>query len=146
MCPNVFWCEAKYVRATPSGIGLEDCDDVQGTDRLEPLVSVRIVSVQSSPLAPMFTHTEEDFNSCLNQAGCCRIRLEVRVRLPSDWFLQVVQGKYDLGGMLKVLNWGVIWEESIPNKEGKVHARMELDCMTVTGVLGVLGVVNQYEA
>ena len=57
-------------------------------------------------------------------------------RFPSDCVLLVVQGKDDLGGVLEIFDWGISWEESIPNEEDKIQEGMELNCLEVTGALG----------
>ena len=52
--------------ANPSGIGSEDHNDVQGADRVEPLVRDRVVADRGGPRAPMFVHAEEDVDACSN--------------------------------------------------------------------------------
>ena len=39
--------------------------------------------------------------------------------------------------MLELFNWGVGWEDSIPNEEEEVQEGPKLDCLVVTGVLRV---------
>ena len=38
---------------------------------------------------------------------------------------------------MEMSDWGVGWEESIPNEEDKVQEGPELDCLAVTGALDV---------
>ena len=54
-----------------------------------------------------------------------------------DCIILVVQGKDDLGGVLEIFNWGVGWEESIPNEEDEFQEGPKLDCLAVTDALGV---------
>ena len=85
----------------------------------------------------MLLHAEGDVDAHLNQAGCCRPRSEARDRFPSDCILLIVQSKDDLGCVLEVFNLGVGCEESTPNTEYEVQERPELDCLAVTGAIGV---------
>ena len=73
---RIFWDKSKYGCSDFNGLGLEDCDDVRGTDRAEPL-SGRIVADRGGSWAPMFLHADEDVESCPNRAGCCQLILEV---------------------------------------------------------------------
>ena len=66
---NVFWDEPKSICTNTSGLAPEERDDVQGADRVEPLVVVRVIDDRGGPWAPMFTHAEEDVNTLSNQAG-----------------------------------------------------------------------------
>ena len=43
-----------------------------------------------------------------------------------------------MGGMLEVINRGDSWEDPISNEEDEVQEGPELDCLTVSGALGVL--------
>ena len=47
MCPEVFWDENKSGCTNPSGLGLEDHDDIRGYELEEPLVDVRVVAERS---------------------------------------------------------------------------------------------------
>ena len=58
----------------------------------------------------IFLQAEEDVDACLNWVGCWRLRSEVRYSLTSDDILLVVQGEYNLCGVLKVIDWGVCGE------------------------------------
>ena len=58
---------------------------------------------------------------------------------PCIFVLLVVQGEGDLGGVLEVFNWSIIWEDSFLNEEDEVQEGAELDFLAVTGALGVLG-------
>ena len=49
----------------------------------------------------------------------------------------VIQGKDDMGGVLEMFDWGISWEDLIPNEEDEVQEGPELDCSAVTGALGV---------
>ena len=69
----------------------------------------------------MLEHAEEDVDTRLNRKRCCRLGSEVRYGPPLDRILLVVQGKDDLGDVLEMFDWGVSWEESIPNKEDEVQ-------------------------
>ena len=110
-------CVPTYSGANDSNfLGPEDSDDVWGADQAEPL-SGRIVADRGGSQAPMFAHVEEDVDTHSNRVGCCQIRLEVWDKFPLDWILMVFQDKDDLRGMLEIFNWGVGWEESIPNEE-----------------------------
>ena len=55
----------------------------------------------------MFSKEEEDVDARSNWAGCRGLQSEVRDGLTLDVIIPVVQGKENLYGMLKVLNWGV---------------------------------------
>ena len=57
---DVFWGNSDSGRAHLTGLDPEDCDDVQGADRAEPLAEVRVAANQSGPWASMFYHAEED--------------------------------------------------------------------------------------
>ena len=50
----------------------------------------------------------------------------------------VVQGKDDLCGIMKVLNWGVCWEEMVSDEEHTFQEGPELDCPVATRALDVL--------
>ena len=100
-------------------------------------MGVRVVADRGGSRAPMFVHAEEDVDACSNRAGCCRLRLEVRDGFPLDCILLVVQGKDDLGGVLEIFDWGISWEESIPNGEEKVQEGPECACLAVTSALDV---------
>ena len=39
----------------------------------------------------------------------------------------IFQGEDNLIGVLEVLNWGVNWEEPVPDKENEFQERPELD-------------------
>ena len=84
MRSDVFWGEPKYGCANSSGLDPEECNDVRGADRAGLLVEFRVVDDLSGHWAPMFLHAEEDVDACLNQAGCCQLRSEVRDGFPSD--------------------------------------------------------------
>ena len=58
--------------------------------------------------------------------------------LTLDAMFLVVQGGDNLRGVLEVLNWGVGWEELLPDEEHKFQEGPELDCPTVACALGVL--------
>ena len=49
----------------------------------------------------------------------------------------VIQGKDNMGGVLEMFDWGIIWEDLIPNEEDEVQEGPELDFLAVTGALGV---------
>ena len=100
-------------------------------------MGVKKVSDRGGPWAPMFTHAEEDVDARSNRAGCCRLILEARDIFPSDCIILIVQSKDDLGCVLEVFNLGVGCEESTPNTEYEVQERPELDCLAVTGAIGV---------
>ena len=85
----------------------------------------------------MFAHVEEEVDTRSNQAGRCRLKLEVRDRFPLDSFLLVVQGKDYLGGVLEIFDWGICWVESIPNKEDRFQEVSKLDCLEMTSALDV---------
>ena len=104
---------------------------------MDPLMGVRLVADRDALRAHTFAHVEEDVDAQSNQAGCCQLRLEVRDGFPSDFTLLIVQNDKNLGFMLKVLDWSIRWEESIPNKEDEVREGPELDYSAVTGALGV---------
>ena len=84
-------------------------------------MGIRVVDEWSGHQAPMLLHAEGDVDAHLNQAGCCRPRSEARDRFPSDCILLIVQSKDDLGCVPEVFNWGVSWEDLIPNEEDEVH-------------------------
>ena len=73
VCSNVFWSKSESSCSNSNGLSPEDRDDVQGTNRAEPVVGVRVVAERGGPHAPMFVHVEEDFDSCLNRAGYFRL-------------------------------------------------------------------------
>ena len=54
-----------------------------------------------------------------------------------DCIILIFQSKDDLGCVLEVFNWGLGWEESISNEEDKGQEGPELECLSVTGALGV---------
>ena len=120
VCAIILWGKCESGCSNHNGLGPEDHDDVQVTDRAEPL-SGRIVSYRGISQAPMFLHAEEDVDTRSNRSGCCRLISEVRYRFPSNFILMVVQGKDNLGGVLEIFDWGVGWEGSIPNKENEVQ-------------------------
>ena len=70
VCTDVIWCKANYVHTNPSGLGLDDCNDFQGTDRAELLLGVRVVADLSDPQAPLFAHAEEDADARSNRGDC----------------------------------------------------------------------------
>ena len=111
---DVFWGEPQSGCANPSGLGQEDRDDVQGSDRAEKLVG-RVVADRGGPQAPMFAHAEEYVDTHLNRAGCCQLISEVRYGFPSDLILLFVQSEDNVGCFLEVFNWGICWEELTPN-------------------------------
>ena len=132
---DVFWRISYSSCSNYNGLGPEDRNDVQSTEQAEILSGRTIVDMGGSQ-TPMFSHAEEDVDTCLNRSGCYQLRLEVRDGFPSDRILLFVKGKYDLGGVLEMFNWSVGWEESTPNEEDEVHEGPELDCLAVAGALG----------
>ena len=64
----------------------------------------------------VFLHAEEDIDARLDWAGCWGIRFEVRNGLTSDNILLVVQGEENMCSVLEFFNWGVGWEELVPDK------------------------------
>ena len=101
---DVFWGEPKSIYANPRGLSPEDHGGVQGDDKAEPLVGVRVVAGKGSHWVPMSTHAEEDVNACSNQAGCYQLRPEVRDGFLSAFILMIFQSKNDLGCVLEVFN------------------------------------------
>ena len=120
VCFNVFWSKYESGCSNSNGLVQEECDDVQCADQAETL-SCRIVADMGGSRAPMFSHVEENVDACLNRSGCYQLRLKVRDRFPSYCILLVVQDEGDLGAVLETFNWSVGSEESISNKEDKVH-------------------------
>ena len=86
----------------------------------------------------MFLQVEEDIKSRSNWAGCWGLRSEVRDGLTLDGILLVVQGEGDLGGMLKLLVWGVWGEEGVADEEHEFQEWAELDYPTMADALFVL--------
>ena len=134
---DVFWSKSKSVCSNTNGLGPEDRDDVQGADRADPMAGVRVVADRGGSQAPMFTHVKEYVDTRSNQVGWYQLISEVRDGFPLDFIHLVVQGKDDLGGVLEMFNWGVRWEESIPNKEDEVQEGLELSSLAATSALGV---------
>ena len=99
-------------------------------------MGVRLVADRSSHRAPMFSYADENVYACLDWAGYCRIRLEVRDRFPP--IIAFFWGKDDPGDVLEILNGGVGWEELIPIEEVEVREGPELDCLMISFVLGLL--------
>ena len=64
--------------------------------------------------------------------------MEVRVSLPSDDVLLVVQGDDDLGSVLESLDGGIRREESVSDEEHEVQEGTELDSPAMACALGVL--------
>ena len=122
---DVFWSESKSGCSDPNGL------------RSELVVGVRVIADRGGSWETIFAHAEEDVDTHSNQGGYYRLRLEVRDEFPSDCIFLVVQGKDDLGGVMGMFYWGVTWEELIHNKEDEVQEWMELDCLVVTGAIGV---------
>ena len=69
VCSDNFWCESKSDCPEPNGLGPEDHNDAQGSDRAELVVGVRVVADRGSSRAPMFAHAEEDVDTRSNLAG-----------------------------------------------------------------------------
>ena len=61
----------------------------------------------------------------------------MRYSLTSDDILLVVQGEYNLCGVLKVIDWGVCGEEIVPEEEQKLQEGSELDYPAMAFVIGV---------
>ena len=59
VCPEVFWGETKSGCTSPSGLGLEDHDDIRSYDGEEPLVDVRVVAERSLLQEPLLLYAEE---------------------------------------------------------------------------------------
>ena len=57
--------------------------------------------------------------------------------LASDGILMVVQGKDNLCGMMKVLDWGVGRDDIVPDKEHELQEGPELDCPVMACALVV---------
>ena len=95
------------VNSNPSGISMEDRNDIQGSDRAEPLVGVKVVSYWSVYWAHMFLHAYEDFDVHSEWAGCWELCYGGGDIFPSDCILLFVQGKDNLGVMMKMLNGGI---------------------------------------
>ena len=106
MRSDVSWGESKSGRAHSLALCPENRNDVRGADRAETLRG-RVVTGWCGRVASVFLQVEEDIKSRSNWAGCWGLRSEVRDGLTLDGILLVVQGEGDLGGMLKLLVWGV---------------------------------------
>ena len=78
VCSDNFWCESKSDCPEPNGLGQEDHNDAQGSDRAELVVGVRVVADMGGSRAPMFMLAEKNVDTCSNRAGCCRLVSEVR--------------------------------------------------------------------
>ena len=74
MRTGVLWGKTESGHDNPSRLGSEERDDVQGADRAEPLVGVRVVADQIIHQAPLLPHSEEDVYTSLDWSGCCWIR------------------------------------------------------------------------
>ena len=69
MRPGVFWVKSESGCAHPTGLVPEDCDDVRGTDRADPLAGIRIVADRGDIWALMLTHVKQDFNAHSDWSG-----------------------------------------------------------------------------
>ena len=66
---DIFWGESKSVCLNCYGLGLEDHNDVQGADREDPVVGVRVVADRGGSRVPIFENTEEDVDARSNRTG-----------------------------------------------------------------------------
>ena len=64
---DIFWGESKSGCLNPYGLGLEGCNDVQGADRADLVVGVRVVADRGGSRAPIFAHVEEDVDARSNR-------------------------------------------------------------------------------
>ena len=127
MRPKVFWGKYDSVCTHSTGIVPDDWDNFQGADRVDPLADGRIVADWGGGWAPVFLHAEKDVDARLDWEGRRGIWYEERDVLTLDGFLMIFQGEDNLIGVLEVLNWGVNWEEPVPDKENEFQERPELD-------------------
>ena len=128
----ILWGEVEYGCDNTSRLILEYQNGVQGADRAEHMVSVRVITEQSVHWAPVFPHAEEDDDNSTYWSGCCILSSEVRDRVPSDLILLVVQGKENIRYVLEILDGFIRREDLVPNKNNEVQERMELECLEIS--------------
>ena len=119
VCPDVFWGEFESGRAHSLALRPEDSDDDGVADRSKTLRG-RVVADCGGQITVMLLMAEEYVDACLNWSDSRALQFEVRYNLTSDEILLVLQGKYDLGDMLKPPDWGIRAEEGVSGDEDKV--------------------------
>ena len=134
---DILWDKTKSGRTHLTGLGPEERDNVLGADRSYPLASGRIFADRGGGWSPVLQHAEEDVDALSDWEIRWGIRTETRDGINSDVILLVFQGEDNMSGILEALNWGVGWEELVPDEEHESQEGPELECPAVACVLAV---------
>ena len=106
VCYDVFWGESKSGRSHLLELGPDGGDDVGYADGAEAVIGEKIADGGGGISFPV-TQSEEYAGTCLEWAGCDRLRIEVEDSLTAYRILLIVEGDDDLNGIGEMIGGGI---------------------------------------